>query len=130
MGATPVRRAAKGSRLTAAEYDSNMDSIDQDAPVTLTISSGAITVTGPGTYHVLPESGAADDLTTINGALGREWRIVICTQTTGHQITVVRGTNLRMATASFLLDGLDDSITFQDRAASIWREVGRVSASA
>lgn len=131
MGARPVRRAAKGSRLTTVEGDGNLDSLDQVSPSVLTINGDAITITGPGTYHLLPETGTADSLSTINGAEGREWKIVLCTNVVGHVITVNASNHLRMerpgGATTFTLDSLYDTIVFQDIATAVWRELHRKS---
>lgn len=70
------------------------------APVSKTISpADVLTVEGTGRYTVLPNSGVIDQITSIvvsqenlNGAF-----IELATQTVGHTITLVHGTNLRLA---------------------------------
>ena len=129
-----VRRAVKGTRLTAAEYDANGDSIDRVAPVTLTINAGAITIPSsggspaPGVYHILPQSGAADDLTQINGAIGHEELIVLRTHNVGDVITVIHTPpNLRLATATFVLNSIYDHIALRSPVVNVWAEDSRVS---
>jgi hypothetical protein len=124
----PTRRAVKGSRLTAAEYDANLDSIDLLNPRVLTISSGSIAITGPGVWHIQTEGAAAtDDLTAITGGLGHFWEIILMLATTGQTITVVNTPPnfLVGPPGSFILNSQNDTIRFMDRTTSIWRETGR-----
>jgi hypothetical protein len=126
----PTRRAIKGSRLTADEFDANLDALDRLTPVILTITNGSITITGPGVYRVDPEGGAStDDLTAITGGLGHEWEVTLCLNTAGRVITV-RHTppNLKLQNgADFILNSVDDTIKLMDRTSAIWRETGRCS---
>jgi hypothetical protein len=129
-----IRRLVKGIRLEPFEYDGNGDSIDRPAPVILTITGGAITIPSsgvypaPGVYHILPESGTADDLTHINGAIGHEELIVLRTHTVGHVITVYHTVpNLRLATATVLLNSIYDHIAFRSPVVDVWAEDSRVS---
>src|SRR5262245_21711403 len=126
-----TRRLVKGSELTYAEGDGNLDALDRASPVVLTISSGAITVTGPGTYRVETEGAAStDDLTTINGSQGREWEIKLRLNTAGRVITVVHSTGAGMYLQggnSFLLNSVRDILVLQDRVTNEWSEVSRSS---
>jgi hypothetical protein len=126
----PTRRGVKGSELTWAEGDANLDAIDRLTPVVLTISGGSITINGPGVYLVETEGGAGtDDLTAITGGLGHQWEVTLCLNTDGRVITV-RHTlpNLRLQNgADFILNSLNDTIKLMDRTSAIWRETGRSS---
>ena len=132
-----TRRSAKGARLTVPEIDANLDPLDQLAPFILTISSGVITIPSsgtspaPGVYRILPQSGTADDLTQINGALGHEELITLRLNTNGHIITLIHTPgNLRLSTASFVLDSIYDSISFKSPATNVWAEFQRSSVPA
>ena len=90
----------------------------------LTISSGILTIPSvgsfpaPGVYRVLPQSGTADDLIQINGGIGHEELIMLRVNTVGHVITVIHTPpNLRLATATFLLNSVYDHIAFRSPAA-------------
>lgn len=124
----PIVRRVGGSSLTNQQVDDHVDYVDQPAPRTRTIVSGVITVDGPGVYRILPESGTADDLTQINGAIGHEEPIILRVNTVGHVITVINTLpNLRLATTSFLLNSIYDTIEFRSPATNVWAEVRRVS---
>ena len=122
-----TRRAVKGSRLTSAEGDANLDALDRLSPVVLTIAGGAITITGPGTYKVETEGGAStDDLTTINGGLGHEWEVKLRLNTTGRSITVVNSATLALAGGNnFVLNSKKDILVVQDNDDGDWTEVSR-----
>src|SRR5262245_28430734 len=116
-----TRRAVKGSRLTTAEGDANLDPLDRLTPVILTISAGIITVSGPGTYRVEVESGTTDDVTQINGSVGHEWLVTFRLNTGGRTIRFLHtpGSGLYLAGGTnpglFTLDSVRDTISFQDR---------------
>lgn len=126
-----TRRLNKGSELTFAEGDANLDAIDRDSPIVLTIASGVITVSGPGTYRVETQGGAGtDDLTTISGGSGREWEIKLRLNTAGRVITVVHSTGTGMylqGGQNFLLNSVRDTLVLQDRVAGEWSEISRSS---
>lgn len=125
-----TRRTVKGSELTFAEGDGNLDALDRLSPAVLPIVSGAITITGPGTYRLQPETGTTDDLTTINGGVGHEWAIKLRVATVGHVITVKHstGTGVYLAGgADFLLNSVRDMIVLQDREPGEWSETSRSS---
>ena len=128
------RRSQKLSRLDATEVDENFDAIARPSIPVLTISNGIITIPSvgvypaPGVYYVLPESGTADNLTQINGALGQEEWIMLRTATVGHIITVIHTpSNLLLATDTFLLNSIYDAIAFRSRATNVWVEETRNS---
>ena len=127
-----TRRAIKGTRLTSAEGDANLDALERLAPVVLTIASGVINLNngGPGVYHVETEGGAGtDDLTSIIGGQGYQWEITLVLNTAGRVITVKHtAPNLMMQNGvDFLLNSLNDTIVLRDRTTVIWREVSRCS---
>ena len=132
------RRLAKGIELDAAEYDDNLTPLDQPTQILLTITGGVITIPSsglfpaPATYRLLPESGTADDLTQINGALGHEEEIVLRVHTVGHVITVINTPpNLCLDSQgpTFLLDSVKDHISFRSPAVNVWAEHARKSVS-
>lgn len=88
----------------------------------LTISGGAITVTG--TYHnVEVESGSADDLTAIYGGVAGQILVLECA-TVGNVVTCKDNTgNLRLA-GDFPLGHTQDTITLI-LAGSNWKEISR-----
>ncbi len=90
--------------LTPAQVDANWTSM-YGTPVLLTIASTTLTVSGAGTYRVLPQTGTADSVTAIVGAqrVGDEASFLV--QTTGHTITFVTGANLHL-TANFVMDNI------------------------
>ena len=125
-----TRRAIKGSRLTSAEYDANLDGLERLAPVVLTIAGGVLNLNngGPGVYHVETEGGAStDDLTSIIGGQGYQWAVTLVLNTDGRVITVKHtAPNLLLQNgADFILNSVNDTITFRDRTSAIWREVSR-----
>lgn len=124
-----TRRLVKGSRLTTAEGDGNLDYLDRPVPVVLTIASGIITVPGPGLYRVETEAGVNDDLTGITGGAGKEWPVILTLNTAGRVITVKHTVPnfLLQNGADFLLNTLNDSIEFRDRTSTLWREMHRAS---
>jgi hypothetical protein len=127
----PTRRAVKGSELTWDEGDANLDAIDRLTPVVLTIdASGAIQITGPGVYQIRTFGGAStDELTAITGGLGHQWEVLLCLDTAIQTITIMHTPpNLLVGSpGSFILNSLNDTITFRDRTSTIWRETGRSS---
>lgn len=125
-----IRRLDKGSELEWAELDENFSYLDRASPPVVTISSGVITITGPGLYRVETEGGAGtDELTGIVGGAGREWPIILTLNTAGRVITLIHTPPnfLLYNSASFLLNSLNDSIGFRDRTSAIWREIHRSS---
>lgn len=120
-----VRRVG-GIALTNQQVDDHVGYVDVPTPIVLTINSGIITVDGPGVYRILPQSGTADDLTQINGAIGHEEPIILRLNTVGHVITVIHTPpNLRLSPATFIMDSIYDTIGFRSPAVNVWAEVWR-----
>jgi hypothetical protein len=94
--------AGDANVLTAVQADANWTSL-YGTPVLLTIASDTLTVSGAGTYRVLPQTGTADSVTAIAGAqrIGDEASFLV--NTAGHTITFVSGANLHL-TANFVMD--------------------------
>jgi hypothetical protein len=128
-----TRRGVKGSRLDIPEFDGNLDALDRLTPVVLTLSAAGVVDLdggGPGVYHIQTFGGAStQNLTGIIGGLGHQWEITLCLATTGQTITAVHTPpNLLVGSpGSFILNSLNDTMTFRDRTTSIWRETGRSS---
>lgn len=92
----------------------------------LTIASDAITVGDSSLIRLLPQTGTADDLATINGGYDGQL-IVLRTATSGDTITVKDGTgNLQLAGGDFAMDSRNDKLTLiYDADLSQWSEVAR-----
>jgi len=86
---------------------------------TAIIASGVITVT-PGTHDVLTETGATDDLDTING-LGQGERVTFFPSDAAKTVVFKHATgNIRLnGQAEFSLDGPDDVIELERRGANM-----------
>lgn len=92
---------------------------------TLTLSSDAVTVTGRGYYTILPQSGTADDMITING--GSDGMIIyLRAETASHVITVKETGNIALVNSQFRMVGREDLLTLiYDGDQSKWIELGR-----
>jgi hypothetical protein len=123
----PTRRAVKGERLTPDEFDGNLDSIDLLSPRVLTITGGAIPITGPGVWHIQTGGPATANLTAITGGQGHFWEITLMLATTGQTITVVNTPpNLLVGPpGSFILNSQNDTMKFINRTTTLWIETGR-----
>jgi hypothetical protein len=117
--------AGDANVLTSAQVDANWTSL-YGTPVLLTITSDTLTVTGAGTYRVLPQSGTSDNVTAIAGAQRVGDEITLLNQTVGHTITYISGTNLRL-TANWVVD--NDASPLVLKCVSIspmrWIEIAR-----
>jgi len=91
---------------------------------TLTISGGAITITG-GYHRLGGEGGAADDLDTING--GQDGQILVLRALSDSvTITVKDGTGNLSLEGDCTLDNYHDTITLiYDGATASWLEIAR-----
>lgn len=91
--------------------------------VPLTISSGTVTVTGPGFYEISPETGSSDNLDTISG--GSEGDIVVFKSVNSSVSITYRNAqdNLRMA-GNFVADSSTDMIGFI-KSGSVWASIIR-----
>jgi len=89
---------------------------------TLTISSGAVTISSStGFYSIAAETGASDDLTTING--GSDGDIIVLCPDTGDTISVLETGNLQLS-GTFTMDDPADKITLiYHSAISKWCEI-------
>lgn len=88
---------------------------------TLTLSSGAVTVTKTR-HRIAAETGTTDDLTDLNGATNGD--IIIIEPDTGDTITVKDGTgNLRLA-GDFAMDSTQDKLILIFNG-SQWEEISR-----
>lgn len=90
------------------------------APIAVTISSGAISVVGPGIYLVSTEGAAAsDDLTTING--GSPGDEIILRAADGTKTVVVKhGAGIKIG-ADFSLDSAEDQVRlFKESGGAFW----------
>jgi hypothetical protein len=92
------------------------------AQTEVTLSSGAITITGPGQYIVTSESGATDDLTDING--GSEGDIIYLSGTSGDTITVKHDAAKIAIGQDFVLDAIYDKLALIKNG-SVWEAFGR-----
>ena len=85
----------------------------------VTISGGAITITNPGVYTVTPESGAADELTTINGGLSG-YEIILFAVDSTNTITAKHGADNIQIGADFNLDHEYDGLRLIKRPDDNW----------
>ena len=85
----------------------------------VTISSGAITITQPGVYTVTPESGAADELTTINGGLSG-YEIWLLAADSTNTITVKHGSDNIQTGYDFALDHKYDALRLLKHSDGNW----------
>lgn len=89
-----------------------------------TIATGVITVEGLGYFKLVPETGTADDLDTINGGEHGEI-ITLAVRDSGDTITVKDGTgNLNLA-GDFAMDTQTDTIMLICDATHGWMELSR-----
>jgi hypothetical protein len=87
-------------------------------PTSVTISGGAITVTGSGIYAVTGEGGLADDLESISGgSIGDE--IILYAANTAMTITVKNNTVIKVG-YDFNLDDSYDKCRLIKQSATIW----------
>lgn len=92
---------------------------------TLTLSSDAVTVTASGYYTILPQSGTADDMITING-FSDGMIIYVRAETAGHVITIKETGNIALVNSQFRMVGRDDFLTLiYDVDQAKWVELGR-----
>lgn len=92
---------------------------------TLTIASGAITVTK--SYHKVDTEGAAatDDLDTINGGTDGDI-LILRTANASRDVTVKNGTGNLRTVGDFVLNFMEDRITLQyDGDMGVWLEIAR-----
>ena len=92
---------------------------------TLTIASGAITVTK--SYHKVDTEGAAatDDLDTINGGTDGDI-LILRTANAARDVTVKNGTGNLRTVGDFTLNFMEDRITLQyDGDMGVWLEIAR-----
>lgn len=92
---------------------------------TLTIASGAITVTK--SYHKVDTEGAAatDDLDTINGGTDGDI-LILRTANASRDVTVKNGTGNLRTVGDFILNFMEDRITLQyDGDMGVWLEIAR-----
>lgn len=91
----------------------------------LTISSGAVTVTG--THHTIDTEGDAstDDLTTIN--VGADGKLLILRLANASRVVTVKdGTGNISLNADYTFSGLDDTLTLiYDSINSVWIQIGQ-----
>jgi len=92
-------RAEKGADLTPAEADADVGAFVRASQSVTIAGSGAITVPGSGRYKLLPNSGVADDVTSIllTGENLEGTRIQLRPQTAGHTITIRHQGNIHLA---------------------------------
>ena len=96
------------------------------APSTYTIATGAITVDLPNqtNYHLVDTGGGPANLSTINGA--EQGKILILKAANdSNTVTLIDGTNLRLAGGNFALDNVEDSIGLIAYSDSVWHELFR-----
>jgi parallel beta-helix repeat protein len=100
--------------------------IDGSTPQrTLTLATDAVTVTGSGYYTILPQSGTADDMITING-FSDGMIIYVRAETASHVITIKETGNIALVNSQFRMVGREDFITLiYDADQSKWIELSR-----
>jgi parallel beta-helix repeat protein len=123
----------RDSGSTANYLDETGENIYQESgklstgtATSITIASDAITVGSSSLIRLLPQTGTADDLATINGGYDGQL-LVLRTATSGDTITVKDGTgNLQLAGGDFAMDNRNDKLTLiYDADLSQWSEVAR-----
>lgn len=102
-------------------------SVAPGTPSELTISGGAVTVTGSIAFrrHTIDTEGdgATDDLTTITG--GNAGEILIISPADDARTVVVKDGAGLLTGSDFSMDGIDDLMMLECKAANVWREVSR-----
>ena len=115
----------------------NADKIILGAPVAVTISGGAIAVSGASFYIVTPEWGVTDDLDTITGGTVGQVIVLFCvyTEGTAEFLTVKNAADyIPAANKIALSDNADFDIGWAGTLTLIhdgvgWREIGRSTRS-
>jgi hypothetical protein len=94
------------------------------ASVSVTITAGgAIIIPGSGRYKVLPNSGTADNLSTITltGEVVEGTLIELRTEITGHIITLLHGANLHLPNGYNVdLNSVFSYIRLRHHGANVW----------
>jgi hypothetical protein len=113
----------KGSQLTEAEGEALFQIFR--AAVSKTIASDVLTVEGTGRYKVLPQTGTTDQVTSItvsqenvDGCL-----IILNTETTGHTITYVNSSNLRLMFGNNVeVPGVRSTLWLRHEGGGVWHQ--------
>lgn len=96
---------------------------------TLTLASDAVTVSGSGYYTILPQSGTADDLVTING-YSDGMILYLRAETAAHVITVKETGNIDLVGGDFAMVGRSDFLVLiYDADQAKWMELTRTASS-
>lgn len=97
---------------------------------TLTLATDIVTVSGSGYYTILPETGTADNLVTING-FSDGMILYIRAETAGHIITVKETGNIDLVGSDFAMTGRSDFLVLiYDVDQAKWMELTRRATSA
>jgi parallel beta-helix repeat protein len=96
---------------------------------TLTLASDIVTVSGSGYYTILPQSGTADDMVTING-FSDGMILYIRAETAAHVITVKETGNIDLVGGNFAMTGRSDFLVLiYDEDQAKWMELTRRATS-
>jgi hypothetical protein len=99
-----VRRLVKGLRLTAGEYDGNLDLLGGgNTPTLVTISGGIAAISGAGLYRLETEAAAAiDTLDRLTNVLDSDV-VYLRIANNARQVIIAHGTWIKLETAENLL---------------------------
>ena len=100
------------------------------ASVSATIAGDVLTIAGSGRYKILPQSGTADQITSIvlTGEAVEGTLIQLRPQTTGHIITLIHAGSLHLLNGRKpSLSTIYTTIWLRHHGANIWAQEGPVS---
>lgn len=91
----------------------------------VTISSGSITLTGPGNYSVDTEGDAAeDDLSSVAG-LDEGEKAILKPESDSRTVNIINNTNIRLQGIDFIMDSQYDTVELQGIGGGVVRECSR-----